>query len=505
MDRTKAIRRWTCAPVRTLDEVMSDENMFARGSLMHVDHPRFGRVVVQQTPFRLEGAPLRIRFNTRIASARYDNASGIWTLTSEAGDAMRAHYVVMATGCLSIPNKPNIPGIGDFAGRIVHSVQWPEDSLDLADKNVAVIGTGSTGVQMIPLLAKEAKHLTVVQRTPAFAVPARNQPWNDARIEYWRKNFRELRETAKNTRAGVLHEYGMLPAAAVRPEDRIADLERRWIKGGPNVLYGFSDLLVNEETNKLVADFLRGKIADAVDDPEIAKKLMPYEYPVGTKRVCVGTDYYETYNRDNVSLIDMRSEKLQQIEKDGIRTDAGFYPVDVLIMATGYDAMTGALLAIDITTSAGMSLREEWGKGPETYMGYGIAGFPNLFAVTGPGSPSVFSNMVLSVEHDMDWISACIAHLKDRDYASIEADPAAQAAWMEHVDAVASQTLVNKAASWYRGANVEGKPQKFMPYVGGVNTYQQRCWEIARNGYEGFLINGKPEKSPAREAEMENS
>lgn len=446
-----------------------------------------------------------IRFNTRIAGARYDNASGIWTLTSEAGDTMRAHYVVMATGCLSIPNKPNIPGIGDFEGRIVHSVQWPEDSLDLSDKNVAVIGTGSTGVQMIPLLAKEAKHLTVVQRTPAFAVPARNQPWNDARIEYWRKNFRELRDTAKKTRAGVLHEYGLLPAAAVRPEDRIADLERRWIKGGPNVLYGFSDLLVNEETNKLVADFLRGKIADAVDDPEIAKKLMPYEYPVGTKRVCVGTDYYETYNRDNVSLIDMRSEKLQQVEKDGIRTDAGFYPVDVLIMATGYDAITGALLAIDITTSAGMSLREEWGKGPETYMGYGIAGFPNLFAVTGPGSPSVFSNMVLSVEHDMDWISTCIAHLKDRDYASIEADPAAQAAWMEHVDAVASQTLVNKAASWYRGANVEGKPQKFMPYVGGVNTYQERCWEIARNGYEGFLINGKPETAPAREQEMANS
>ena len=432
-----------------------------------------------------------IRFNTRIANALYDDVAQVWTLTSEAGDSFRARYIVMATGCLSIPNKPKIKGIENFEGQLVHSVQWPNEKLDLSDKNVAVIGTGSTGVQMIPLLAQEARHLTVVQRTPAFCVPARNQPWNDARIEYWRQNYRDLRAMARNTRAGVLHEYGMLPAAAVRPEDRIADLERRWVKGGPNVLYGFNDLLVNEETNRLVADFLRGKIADAVNDPEIAKKLMPYEYPVGTKRVCVGTDYYETYNRDNVSLIDLRNEKLQQIEKDGIRTNDGFYPVDVLILATGYDAMTGALLAIDISTTAGKSLRAEWGKGPETYMGLGIAGFPNMFVVTGPGSPSVFSNMVLSVEHDMDWISDCLTFLRERDWPTFEADPAAQASWMDHVDDVARHTLLNKAASWYRGANVEGKPQKFMPYVGGVNTYQARCREVAENGYEGFLVGGR--------------
>lgn len=431
-----------------------------------------------------------IRFSTRIASARFDNDAAVWTLTSEAGENFSARYIVMATGCLSVPNKPNIPGIEDFAGRLIHSVQWPTEPLDLADKNVAVIGTGSTGVQMIPLLAKEAKHLTVVQRTPAYCVPARNQPWNDARIDYWRNNFRELRQMARNTRAGVLHEYGMLPSAAVRAEDRIADLERRWIKGGPNVLYGFNDLLVNEATNELVSDFLRGKIAEAVKDPETAQKLMPREYPVGTKRVCVGTDYYETYNRDNVSLIDLRSERLERIEKDGIRTEKEFYPVDVLILATGYDAMTGALLAIDITTTDGKSLRHEWGKGPETYMGLGIAGFPNMFVVTGPGSPSVFSNMVLSVEHDMDWISDCLSWLRDRGYPTIEADEKAQNDWMEHVDQLASQTLVNKAASWYRGANVEGKPQKFMPYLGGVNTYQARCREIAQNGYEGFLVGG---------------
>lgn len=431
-----------------------------------------------------------IRFNTRIASATFDNAAGIWTLEAQGGETFRARYVVMATGCLSIPNKPNIPGIEDFGGTLIHSVQWPDEPMDLSDKNVAVIGTGSTGIQMIPLLAAQAKHLTVVQRTPAFCVPARNQDWPEARLDYWRENFRELRQMARNTRAGVLHEYGLLPAAAIRPEDRIADLERRWIKGGPNVLYGFSDLLRNEETNELVADFLRGKIADAVKDPETAKKLMPYEYPVGTKRVCVGTDYYETYNRENVSLIDLRSEKLQQIEKDGIRTEQGFYPVDVLILATGYDAMTGALLAIDIRTTAGKSLREQWSQGPQTYLGLGIAGFPNMFVVTGPGSPSVFSNMVLSVEHDMEWIAGCLDYLRGKGYPSIEADPLAQEAWMDHVDEVARGTLLNKAASWYRGANVEGKPQKFMPYVGGVNTYQQKCRDIAANGYEGFVIGG---------------
>jgi cyclohexanone monooxygenase len=438
-----------------------------------------------------------IRFGTRIASATFDSATGQWALVSESGETFAARYVVMATGPLSVPNKPHIPGLDSFAGQLVHSVQWPTEPLDLTGKNVAVIGTGSTGVQMIPLLAQEAAHLTVVQRTPAYCVPARNQEWNDARIAYWRENFRELRQTARESRAGVLHEYGMFPAAAVRPEDREADLERRWIKGGPNVLYGFSDLLRNEETNELVAEFLRGKIAEAVKDPAIAAKLMPYEYPVGTKRVCVGTDYYETYNRPNVSLIDLRSEPLQQIEPDGIRTTQGFYPVDVLILATGYDAMTGALLAIDIRTTGGTSLRSAWKDGPQSYLGLGIAGLPNMFVVTGPGSPSVFSNMVLSAEHDVEWITDCLEYLRERGFPTIEADRAAQEAWMDHVDAAARGTLLNRAASWYRGANVEGKPQKFMPYVGGVNTYQAKCREVAAAGYAGFLISGAKADEPS--------
>ncbi len=254
------------------------------------------------------------------------------------------------------------------------------------------------------------------------------------------------------------------------------------------MLYAFSDPLLDEEANRLVSDFLRGKIAEAVNDPETARKLTPHEYPVGTKRVCVGTDYYETYNRDNVTLIDLRSEKLERIEPHGIRTDKGFHPVDVLILATGYDAITGALLAVDIRTTSGKSLREEWRNGPETYLGLGIAGFPNMFVVTGPGSPSVFSNMVLSGEHDMDWFTHCLTFLRDNGYSTIEADGRAQAEWMDHVDEIAGRTLVNRAASWYRGANVDGKPQRFMPYVGGVNTYQAKCREVAALGYEGFVI-----------------
>ncbi len=431
-----------------------------------------------------------IRFGIRIISAMFDSAASRWSLVAQNGDTFSARYVVMATGCLSVPNKPNIPGIESFAGQLVHSVQWPEEQLDLTGKNVAVIGTGSTGIQIIPLLAQEASHLTVVQRTPAFCVPARNQDWNDARIAYWRDNFRGLRQMACDTRAGVLHDYGLLPAAAVRPEDRDADLERRWIKGGPNVLYGFSDLLRNEEANEFIAEFLRGKIAEAVHDRATAAKLMPYEYPVGAKRVCVGTNYYETYNRANVSLIDLRSEPLERIEPNGIRTAKGFYPVDVLVLATGYDAMTGALLAIDIRTSDGQSLRSAWANGPQTYLGLGIAGFPNLFVITGPGSPSVFSNMVLSVEHDVEWIADCLGYLRERGYPTLEADAGAQEAWMDHVDAMAQDTLLNRAASWYRGANVEGKPQKFMPYVGGVNLYQRKCREVAGAGYEGFVIGG---------------
>lgn len=432
-----------------------------------------------------------IRFNSRVVAALFDRDTNLWTVTLGNGDAIRARFVVMATGCLTVPKTPDIPGIESFAGTVLHSVQWPREPVDLADSNVAIVGTGSTGIQMIPMLAEAARSLVVVQRTPAYCVPARNAPWPEARTTFWRENFRNLREMARATRAGVLHEYGILPVAAVHPEEREADLERRWLKGGPNVTYGFSDLLRNEEANQTIAEFLHGKIRAAVKDPVTAEKLIPREYPVGTKRMCVGTDYYETYNRDNVTLIDLRTEALVGIEPDGIRTDAGFYPVDTLVLATGYDAMTGALMAIDIRTSDGASLRAEWSEGPASYLGLGIAGFPNLFVVTGPGSPSVFSNVVLSIEHDIEWIADCLGYLRANHATTIEADRAAQADWADHVDNLASMTLVNKGASWYRGANISGKPQKFMPYLGGVNVYQARCREVAEAGYAGFVIDGK--------------
>ncbi|GGY98158.1 flavin-containing monooxygenase [Novosphingobium colocasiae] len=431
-----------------------------------------------------------IRFNARVASTAFDEASALWTVTLENGDSYQSRFIVMATGCLTVPKTPDIAGIGDFKGELFHSVRWPRQSPDLSGKNVAVIGTGSTGVQMIPLLAQQAKNLVVVQRTPAYCVPARNGPWPQERVEYWRENFTQLRDMAKNSRAGVLHEYGILPLHAIRAEDREADLERRWLKGGPNVTYAFNDVVTNKAANEVVAEFFHRKIRSAVTDPATAEKLIPSGFPIATKRMCVGTDYYETYNRDNVQLIDLRTEKLEQIEAHGIRTTDGFYPVDVIILATGYDAMTGALLAIDIQGRDGHRLREDWSHGPESYIGMGISGYPNMFVVTGPGSPSVFSNVVVSIEHDIEWIADCLAYMREHGKQTIEADPAAQDRWMDHVDEVAGRTLLNEAASWYRGANVAGKPQRFMPYVGGVNTYRDTCRQIAANGYEGFNIDG---------------
>ena len=428
-----------------------------------------------------------IRFNARVASTRFDEGEALWTVTLENGDSYVARFVVMATGCLTVPKTPDIAGIEDFKGEIFHSVRWPREAPDLSDKRVAVIGTGSTGVQMIPLLAREARHLTVVQRTPAYCVPARNGPWPDERIAYWRENFSTLREMARNTRAGVLHEYGILPLHAIRPDDREADLERRWLKGGPNITYGFNDVILNKDANTVVADFFHRKIRAAVSDPAVADKLIPTGFPVATKRMCVGTDYYETYNRDNVTLIDLRSEKLERIEAGGIRTSDGFHPVDVIILATGYDAMTGALLAIDLGARGSCQI-----GGPHSYLGLGIAGFPNMFVVTGPGSPSVFSNVVLSVEHDIEWIARCLDAMRENGQQVIEADPEAQERWMDHVDEMAGRTLLNEAESWYRGANVAGKPKRFMPYVGGVNTYRAKCAAVAEHGYEGFRITAGP-------------
>jgi cyclohexanone monooxygenase len=429
-----------------------------------------------------------IRFKTRAVATTYHDAS--WTVETDTGDTFNARYCIMATGCLSNSRLPDIKGIEGFAGPIIHTGHWPHEGVDFTGKRVGVIGTGSSGIQVIPCIAEQAAHLTVFQRTPNFSIPARNFQFPDEYLADWKADYPALRKKARNTRVGVLHEFGNTTWDEATPAFRQAEMERRWAKGGNNFMYAFTDVLSNPETNRLVADFVRDRIAEIVTDPATRAKIMPQDYPIGTKRVCVDTDYYATFNRDNVTLVDLRTEPIGRMTADSVVTSDATYPLDLLICATGYDAMTGALLAIDIRGRDGVSLRREWADGPRSYLGLAIAGFPNMFIITGPGSPSVFSNMVLSIEHDVEWIADCLTTLRTQGKTTIEAEETAQVDWVTHVSDLAEGTLFTQANSWYIGANIPGKPRVFMPYLGGVDRYQQNCREIAEAGYRGFILRG---------------
>jgi cyclohexanone monooxygenase len=431
-----------------------------------------------------------IRFNTRVTDAVFNADDARWTLRTDAGATLNARYCIMATGCLSNSRLPDIEGITSFENPIVHTGQWPREGVSFVGKRVGVIGTGSSGIQAIPCIAQEADALTVFQRTPNYSIPARNFPFPKEYIAEWKAAYPQRRAQARQTRVGVLHEFGTGNWDDFTPEWRDVELERRWIKGGNNFTYAFNDVLSNIDTNTHVANFVRSKITEIVIDPTTRAKIMPEGYPIGTKRVCIDTDYYATFNRKNVTLVDLRSEPITRITKDAVVTADATYPLDILVCATGYDAMTGALLAIDIRGKDGVSLRTLWADGPCSYLGLSIAGFPNMFIITGPGSPSVFSNMVLSIEHDVEWISDCLSAQRAQGHTTIEADETAQNDWVCHVRDLAEGTLFTQANSWYTGANIPGKPRVFMPYLGGVDRYQQTCREIAADGYRGFILDG---------------
>jgi cyclohexanone monooxygenase len=427
-----------------------------------------------------------IRFDTRVTEASFDEAALRWTVTTDSGDSLVASSLVMATGCLSNSRLPDIDGIADFAGPVYHTGQWPKKGVDFSGQRVGVIGTGSSGIQAIPCIAQQASHLTVFQRTPHYSVPAVNVPFSDQFIADWKASYRKKRDTARTNRVGVLHDFGSGTWDEADPQWRIEEMERRWQLGGNNFMYAFTDVLSNPEANRQVADFVRTKIAETIKDPVTRQKIMPVDYPIGTKRLCIDTDYYQTFNRDNVSLVDLRSEPISHMTDSAIVTGAGDYPLDALVCATGYDAITGSINAIAIKGRGGKLLRDLWEDGPRSYLGLGVAGFPNLFIVTGPGSPSVFSNMVLSIEHDIEWIGNCIEWMRVEGVATIEADQRAQDDWVAHVSELAEGTLFVQANSWYIGANVPGKPRVFMPYLGGVGTYQAKCRDVAQSGYAGF-------------------
>lgn len=427
-----------------------------------------------------------IQFDTRVTSAAFDKISNRWTIQTDHGDQVRAKYCVMATGCLSVPKMPEYKGVDTFRGRWYHTGQWPKEEVDFTGQRVGVVGTGSSGIQATPIIAQQAAHLFVFQRTPNFSIPAHNAALSPRVARDWEANRTVYWQQARNSAFGLLIDQGVKSALEVSSEERQTEYERRWQRGGLAMYGAFADLLYNSEANDTAAEFVRSKIRSVVHDPAVAEVLAPKDYPLGTKRMCVDTDYYETFNRDNVTLIDTRCTPIEEITPAGVRTSEAEYMLDSLVFATGFDAMTGALSKIDIWGRDGASLKQKWSAGPRTYLGVTIAGFPNFFLITGPGSPSVFSNMVVSIEQHVDWITHLLAHAREQRLASIEATQNAEDAWVAHVNEVGDATLFPLANSWYMGANVPGKPRVFMPYIGGFATYRQKCDEVAEHGYEGF-------------------
>ena len=432
----------------------------------------------------------RISFSTAVVEAKWSSATNSWTVRTDSGRTVTAHHVIMATGALSTGGLPPIADIDRFEGNIVRTATWPAAGIDLAGKKVGVIGTGSSGVQVIPLVSEIAQELVVFQRTPAFCLPAKNATMDAGRQTYFKDNHRALRQEARKTRVGMLYDYGTRSALEVTQKELEDELERRWQIGGTNFMYAFNDSSIDERANARVADFVRGKIRDAVDDPHIADMLTPRNFPLGAKRVTLGTNYYETFNRSNVTLVDITADPIARLTARGVRTQTQQHDLDIIIFATGFDALSGALLAMEISAD-GKSLRDHWAQGPRSYLGLTIAGFPNMFVITGPGAPSVLDNMVLSIEQDVDWIAECLLFLRERGASRIEASTEAEAKWCDHVQSLAKNSLFTKADSWYTGANIPGKPRQVMPYLGGIARYIEECREVAEGGYLGFVVDEK--------------
>jgi cyclohexanone monooxygenase len=428
-----------------------------------------------------------VQLETRVVAATFDEQTKVWTVRTQAGMTFSAPFCIMATGCLSIPIVPTFPGMDDFKGGVYRTSDWPHEGVDLTGKRIGLIGTGSSGIQVTPILAEQADQLYVFQRTPNYTIPALNKPMAEDYERAWKDNYNERRLAALETRNNTLNQAGTVPGRSVSRDEREKEFERRWTTiGGISFMYAYPDMISDPEVNAHASDFVRRKIAAIVRDPVVAQKLTPTDYGIGGKRICVDTAYFETFNRDNVTLIDVRNDPIETITPTGIRTRSGSFDLDVIVLAIGFDAMTGALLRIDITGRNGVKLRERWSEGPKTYIGMAISGFPNMFIVTGPGSPSVFTNMVTSIEQHINWIAACIAHVKQSGSSAIEATRNAEEKWVSHVNEEANKTMMPNANSWYVGANVPGKPRIFMPYLGGAAVYKKVIEDVAKNNYEGF-------------------
>jgi cyclohexanone monooxygenase len=433
-----------------------------------------------------------IEFNTRVQSAEFDSEGSLWSVRTDTDKTVRGRYLIMATGNLSTPRLPDYTGMDTFQGECYHTGMWPHDGVDFSGKRVGVVGTGSSGVQSIPIIAEQATHLTVFQRTANFILPARNGPQDLERERAHKAKYREHRRAAFDTPFGIAgHPPPTQRALEASAEEREAAYAQKWAFGGQIAfLFAYKDLLTDSDSNETAAHFVREQIRETVNDPVTAERLCPTDHPIGTKRLILDTNYFEVFNREHVDLVDIRAAPIKRITPTGIETADGHYELDAIVFATGFDAMTGAMREIDIRTDAGANIQDAWEHGPQTYLGVMMTEFPNLFMITGPQSPGVKSQMILSIQVHVDFIAECLGHLQRTGNTTIVPTQAAQTEWVRHNNQVAEATLYPRANSWYMGANVPGKPRVFMPYVGGVHTYQRKLDEVIEKVFTGFETYG---------------
>jgi cyclohexanone monooxygenase len=430
-----------------------------------------------------------IQFDTSVESAEFDEATCRWLVTTSQGETYSAQWCVMATGCLSSTNLPDFVGLEDFAGDWFHTGLWPKEGVDFSGKRVAVVGTGSSAIQAIPVIADQAETLTVFQRTANFSIPAHNGPLSPKFVEQIKSGYGEFRKINNETHNGFGGRWARYEDSIVdaSEQQRQTRFNEKWALGGFHFLNSISNIGANSESNKFAADYVKDKIRSIVNDQATADLLCP-DQVIGCKRLCVDSGYFETFNRDSVTLVNVKDDPIERITTKGLVTGGKEYEFDIIVFATGFDAMTGSLLSIDIKGRNGQPLQEKWAAGPRTYLGLQTHGFPNLFTISGPGSPSVLTNMVVSIEQHVNWISRCISHMRMNQMNYVEAELNAEDEWVEHNNSLSELTLFPACNSWYLGANVPGKPRVFMPYVGGLHAYTIKCDEVVNNGYKGFLM-----------------
>ena len=445
-----------------------------------------------------------ITFDTRVSGATYDVDRNVWLITTANGAELTARYCIAAVGCLSATQVPDLPGMASFQGQTHHTGAWPKEGVEVAGKRVAVIGTGSSGIQLISSIASQVEHLTVFQRTPSYSLPARNRPLPPSELEEVKARYGEIRRAERLSTNGSWLTGEGRPLLGDKPEVREEVLNRYWSRGGLAFCRVYSDIATDMAANEVVSSFIRARIADTVGDPRKRAILTPRDQPFHAKRPCLDTGYYEVFDRPNVDIVDASADPITGLTPAGLQTAAASYDADVIIFATGYDAMTGSLLRLNITGRDGLRLADAWAEGPRTYLGLSVHGFPNFFMITGPGSPSVVSNMVHSIEQHVEWIADLLAHLRVIDADVVEAEAGDQDTWTRHVAEVGGSSLISRANSWYLGANTPGKPRVVLPYTGGANVYRQRCDEVAAAGYRGLRIGAHDPAetlSPARGAQ----